>query len=271
MGGGGGGSGKSPHAHRHALLLSLAIADLLTAVVCLPVAGMSFILPQQFTLPMPFCATVGLLQGLAHLVSNLALALVALDRFLALKKPKIAGLIASRSSLITAGLWVGALLLSLPRAILPNPSLPNCWPATQLNSGNRSLSEDSWRDGTQETLSNSSLFNNLRSSAEVNFFESVNLTLTTLSVPYKSNISNGIWWPSKNQSSFEWSDGTFNFPQETSITSLWRGIYYTTIVILGHTLPCIAVVTFHLAVSKALCKASKDNIKLNRKPKQVRV
>lgn len=114
------------HAHRHALLLSLAVSDLLTAMLCLPSAAISLLLPPSWTLPLPLCILIGVLQGTAHLVSNLTLSLVALDRFLALKKPKLAAHISSLSVPLIIFVWMFSLLFAVPRTLVTNPSLPNC-------------------------------------------------------------------------------------------------------------------------------------------------
>jgi len=254
----GGGVGKSPHAHRHALLLSLAIADLLTAVVCLPIAAVSFVLPLKYKLPIPMCVTAGLLQGCAHLVSNFALALVALDRYLALKKPKLAGMIASRSTLITTSLWLGALVLSVPRTFISNPSLPICWESDEEDLAPEELDHlgfnHSYYNYSDESFNFSSNSMNYTEALLHNIIETIHLQNFSLQTNQSHNTSD---------------DMNYGTPLVKDNSALWRGLYYTTVVILGHSIPCGAVVAFHVAVSKALRRAPKDTIKLNKKPKQV--
>ena len=83
--------------------------------------------PAEFIPSTQVCMATSLLQGSFHLISNFSLSLVALDRYLALRKPKLAAKVSEHGFSIILSVWVLSIGLSVPRMLFAaNPSLPNC-------------------------------------------------------------------------------------------------------------------------------------------------
>ncbi|KAK7079385.1 hypothetical protein SK128_028079 [Halocaridina rubra] len=123
-------------AHRHALLLSLALADLLVTLLCLPAATTS-LLSISWTAPAVICSILSAAQSTAHGASTLSLAFLALDRYLAVRRPKLAPKVSAITVQLLILLWIVAALVALPRGLMAavESSDPNCgevWPSRIL-------------------------------------------------------------------------------------------------------------------------------------------
>ncbi|XP_076043036.1 cholecystokinin receptor type A isoform X2 [Oratosquilla oratoria] len=106
-----------PQGHRHALLLSLAAADLLITLVCLPPAAMRLLTPS-WPGPAFLCPVLSASQYAAHGASTLSLSHLALDRYLTVRRPKLAPRVSSITGRLLAGTWVFVVLLAAPRGIV---------------------------------------------------------------------------------------------------------------------------------------------------------
>ncbi|XP_066986637.1 probable G-protein coupled receptor No18 [Macrobrachium rosenbergii] len=118
-------------AHRHALLLSLALADLLVTLLCLPAATTN-LLSINWTAPGIFCSLLSAAQSTAHAASTLSLSLLALDRYLAVRRPKMAPKVSAVTVHLLVILWVLAVLMALPRGLMstlraPGPVCGEVW------------------------------------------------------------------------------------------------------------------------------------------------
>lgn len=127
---------QQPAAHRHALLLSLAIADLLVTLLCLP-AALARLLVLPWVAHWVVCPLLAAAQNTAHAASTLSIALLALDRYLTVRRPKMAPRVAAMTSRLLAGLWVLAVLLAVPRGLTaalaaPAPTCSEHWPVPAL-------------------------------------------------------------------------------------------------------------------------------------------
>ncbi|XP_063859034.1 orexin/Hypocretin receptor type 1-like [Scylla paramamosain] len=127
---------QQPAAHRHALLLSLAMADLLVTLLCLP-AALARLLVLPWAAHWVMCPLLAATQNTAHAASTLSIAFLALDRYLTVRWPKLAPRVASRTAQLLAGLWVMAVLLAVPRGLtaalaVPGPICSEHWPVPAL-------------------------------------------------------------------------------------------------------------------------------------------
>ncbi|KAK3861751.1 hypothetical protein Pcinc_032322 [Petrolisthes cinctipes] len=124
---------QQPAAHRHALLLSLALADLLVTLLCLPAAAAN-VLELPWSVPWVVCPLLAAGQSTAHAASTLSLALLALDRYLTMRRPKLAPRVAAITRRLLVSLWVTAAGLAVPRGVAatlvhPGPVCQEHWPA----------------------------------------------------------------------------------------------------------------------------------------------
>lgn len=127
------GQQQQPAAHRHALLLSLALADLLVTLLCLPSAATT-LLTIPWTAPWILCPLLAAAQSTAHAASTLSLALLALDRYLTVRRPKLAPRVAAVTAQLLMALWAVAALMSVPHGLTatlqpPGPVCRQAWPA----------------------------------------------------------------------------------------------------------------------------------------------
>lgn len=127
---------QQPAAHRHALLLSLAIADLLVTLLCLP-SALARLLVLPWAAHWVLCPLLAAAQNTAHAASTLSLALLALDRYLTVRRPKMAPRVAAMTARLLAGLWMLAVLLAVPRGLTaalaaPGPTCNEYWPVPAL-------------------------------------------------------------------------------------------------------------------------------------------
>ncbi|KAG7160881.1 orexin receptor type 1-like [Homarus americanus] len=119
-------------AHRHALLLSLALADLMVTLLCLPAAATS-LLTFPWAAPWILCPLLTAAQSTAHAASTLSLTLLALDRYLTVRRPKLAPKVSAVTVQLLVALWLVAALMALPRGLVatlqaPGPVCREMWP-----------------------------------------------------------------------------------------------------------------------------------------------
>ena len=101
--------------HRQSLIISSAMSDLWVCLICIPsnvTALMDFGI-MNFT-PDVLCGLVNVVHQWAHSASTLSLSMLALDRYLTLKRPKIALRLIPCINFIILLVWFCSLLLSLP-------------------------------------------------------------------------------------------------------------------------------------------------------------
>lgn len=127
------GGQQQPGSHRHSLLLSLALADLLVSVLCLPAAAVR-LLALAWAAPPVLCPLLAAAQNTAHAASTLSLALLALDRYLSVRRPKLAPRVSALTVRLLALLWLLAALAALPRGLAsrvrpPGGTCGEAWPA----------------------------------------------------------------------------------------------------------------------------------------------
>ncbi|XP_053646491.1 gastrin/cholecystokinin type B receptor [Cherax quadricarinatus] len=120
-------------AHRLDLLLSLALADLLVTLLCLPAATSRF-LALSWSVPwVLWCPLLSAAQNTAHAASTLSLTLLALDRYLTVRRPKLAPRVSAVTAQLLVALWLAAALMALPRGLAarlqaPGPVCREVWP-----------------------------------------------------------------------------------------------------------------------------------------------
>ncbi|XP_045595210.2 probable G-protein coupled receptor No18 [Procambarus clarkii] len=122
---------QQPAAHRHALLLSLALADLLVTLLCLPAAATS-LLRFPWAAPWVLCPLLSAAQSTAHAASTLSLTLLALDRYLTVRWPKLAPRVSAVTVQLLVALWLVAAVVALPRGLTatllaPGPECQEAW------------------------------------------------------------------------------------------------------------------------------------------------
>ena len=93
--------------------MSLALADLLVSLLCLPSAATAFLLPEWIG-PEIMCPVLVVAQKIAHGASILSLTLLAIDRFLSVRRPKLAPKLSSYRWLFVFMLWLIALISAIP-------------------------------------------------------------------------------------------------------------------------------------------------------------
>ncbi|KAM6171870.1 G-protein coupled receptor 135 [Erethizon dorsatum] len=103
----------------NAFVLSLALADLLTALLCLPAAFLDLLAPPGGPGPWRgFCAASRFFSSCCGIVSSLSVALISLDRYCAIVRPPRDKLGRRRALQLLAGAWLAALGFSLPWELL---------------------------------------------------------------------------------------------------------------------------------------------------------
>ncbi|XP_046503797.1 G-protein coupled receptor 135 [Equus quagga] len=121
----------------NAFILSLSLSDLLTALLCLPVAFLDLFSPPGGSAPAAaaaagpwrgFCAASRFFSSCFGIVSTLSVALISLDRYCAIVRPPREKIGRRRALQLLAGAWLAALGFSLPWELLRAPREP---PAAQ--------------------------------------------------------------------------------------------------------------------------------------------
>uniref|UniRef100_A0A8C2UTN2 G protein-coupled receptor 135 n=2 Tax=Chinchilla lanigera TaxID=34839 RepID=A0A8C2UTN2_CHILA len=103
----------------NAFVLSLALSDLLTALLCLPAAFLDLLAPPGGQGPWRgFCAASRFFGSCGGIVSSLSVALISLDRYCAIARPPRDKLGRRRALQLLAGAWLAALGFSLPWELL---------------------------------------------------------------------------------------------------------------------------------------------------------
>ncbi|XP_004624996.2 probable G-protein coupled receptor 135 [Octodon degus] len=110
----------------NAFVLSLALSDLLIALLCLPAAFLDLLAPPGVPgLWRGFCAASRFFGSCGGIVSSLSVALISLDRYCAIARPPRDKLGRRRALQLLAGAWLAALGFSLPwELLLPAPRGP---------------------------------------------------------------------------------------------------------------------------------------------------
>uniref|UniRef100_A0A8C4PR45 G protein-coupled receptor 135 n=1 Tax=Equus asinus TaxID=9793 RepID=A0A8C4PR45_EQUAS len=121
----------------NAFILSLSLSDLLTALLCLPVAFLDLFSPPGGSAHAAaaaagpwrgFCAASRFFSSCFGIVSTLSVALISLDRYCAIVRPPREKIGRRRALQLLAGAWLAALGFSLPWELLRAPREP---PAAQ--------------------------------------------------------------------------------------------------------------------------------------------
>ena len=110
-------SGGQQQSSGQTFLTSLVAADLLVSLLCLPSATNAFLLPE-WTGADILCPLLAAGQKTAHSASVLSLTLVSLDRYLALRKPKLAPKISSFKFLFISIVWTLAVISAVPIGLM---------------------------------------------------------------------------------------------------------------------------------------------------------
>ncbi|ROT66227.1 muscarinic receptor 5B subtype [Penaeus vannamei] len=123
------GGQQQPGSHRHSLLLSLALADLLVSVLCLPAAAVR-LLALAWAAPPVLCPLLPAAQNTAHAASTLSLALLALDRYLSVRRPSWPARVRAHRPPAGAAVAAGGAGGAAPR-----PGVPRAAPGRHLRRG----------------------------------------------------------------------------------------------------------------------------------------
>ena len=99
--------------HRQSLMFSLAIADLTVCLICIPSSATAVLTPEWW-MPAFLCPILAVGQHAAHAASTLSLTLLAVDRYLTVRKPKLALKVVTCTKTLILIMWLIAICLAIP-------------------------------------------------------------------------------------------------------------------------------------------------------------
>ncbi|OAD61850.1 Neuropeptide Y receptor [Eufriesea mexicana] len=105
-------------------IVNLALGDILIALFCVPTSSISTLILQYWPFGSVLCSTFIYLQAVSVLVSAYTLVAISIDRYIAIMSPLKPRLSKWQAQLLILAVWVIAMVISLPIAIVSGLSQP---------------------------------------------------------------------------------------------------------------------------------------------------
>ncbi|CAK9799551.1 RYamide receptor [Anthophora quadrimaculata] len=121
-------------------IVNLALGDILMALFCVPTSSISTLILQYWSFGPELCPAVIYLQAVSVLVSAYTLVAISIDRYIAIMWPLKPRLSKRQAQLLILAVWMLALVISLPIAVVSRLSQPSL----QYERCNQYICEEVW-------------------------------------------------------------------------------------------------------------------------------
>ncbi|KAK2575779.1 hypothetical protein KPH14_007164 [Odynerus spinipes] len=121
-------------------IVNLAVGDILMTIFCVPTTFVSILILQYWPFGEKLCPTVNYSQAVSVLVSAYTLVAISIDRYIAIMWPLKPRMSKKQATLLIGGVWLLALLVSLPIAVVSRLGQP----AERYRKCNQYICQEKW-------------------------------------------------------------------------------------------------------------------------------